>query len=413
MSDDTRLDELLDQLKSDAPKTRRKAAEQLGKHGNPEAIIELSSVYRQEDEDQKVRDAAGKALRQFAAQASPPPRALRILVSLLTLSFMVLVAGNVVLRLGGVEGETEDVTAEFTDVPVASREALLDRLTQDIVANLGAINTLREDYNLGAGKLSCNTEVVKQPAEFTFSEAERLTYSDIAIVVDEMNRAYGFVNDAYLFWDSACAGAAKGTEGEISAGLDALSQGETILITAVDALTYLQENPPVESTSTPEAVEETPASAETPTPAVTDTPAATPSPTVTPMPTVDPTVLRDLERRISNGETAMNSLLNNNWLRVQSGEQSPFGCSVSPIDDDLTDVDPALLAAEPDLATAITDVNTALALARQSSTAYNTGCLNSSLTPAVISQGIADAQAALNAFQSAGSIVEDFNARAQ
>src|SRR5258708_33128268 len=61
---DPTLDRLLDQLFDEDARTRRKAAQELGKLGNPEAIADLVNVYNK-DADAGVRKAAGDALRTY------------------------------------------------------------------------------------------------------------------------------------------------------------------------------------------------------------------------------------------------------------------------------------------------------------------------------------------------------------
>ncbi|MFP4322605.1 MAG: HEAT repeat domain-containing protein, partial [Anaerolineales bacterium] len=92
MADD-KLDTLLEQLRDDDPKARRKAITQLVKHGNPEAIIDISNVYRQADEDPKVREAAAKALKYFAAREKSQGR----LAKMLGLARIVLVVSLVIV----------------------------------------------------------------------------------------------------------------------------------------------------------------------------------------------------------------------------------------------------------------------------------------------------------------------------
>jgi hypothetical protein len=102
-----------------------------------------------------------------------------------------------------------------------------------------------------------------------------------------------------------------------------------------------------------------------------------------------------LVRLVNNTKSSLNALVDSRWLIVQAGGTSAFGCGVDRIESDYTGAPEALLVREPDLAQTIQLINESLALARQTTEAYQSACRTNSYTPELIAQGIQDAQIAL------------------
>lgn len=383
MSDapNSELDSLLDDLHSEEPKIRRKAVEQLAKLGDPNAITELARVYGTDDEDPKVKQAAESALLKFARQESGPSggnSTMRFLSIGLGVSLVVLILLNVVLRLSG---GSDDDTAEAGPSPVPTvgalpRAEMLDYLANSVVVpSLENINTLRTEVTTETGTPACTAIIETLPVTEVLP-AMRTNYPDVVSIIEEMNLAVDAINGVQTTWTSACAGEAVDLT-----SADALLAGAEEIITEVATdIVNAQQNPPTLAVPT-----------ETPTPTPTNTPTYTP----TPRPTVDPTVMSALKRIVDGAIAEMNSLVNNKWTPVQDGGVSPFGCSITSLGEDYV-LPEDVAVAEPDLTALVVILNENLAKARASNQSYETNCLNNNLTPEIISQGLTDAQNALD-----------------
>jgi hypothetical protein len=374
----------------------------LRKAGDPTAIPELARIYQEED-DPVVREAASDALRFFAKQEKSGgggSSALRNVSVLLVISLVALVALNVVTRMGSASDDTDeaDVTATPTAATVPTdRDILMTNYTLRLFEALDDINAMRTDWANGAGALTCEV-TLKRPQPFIVQEIDRQTYPDITFV-DDYNQALTDLQTVTAEYDAACASPELGTEEQRTAAEASLTSIESQLTIVADAMSTASESP-VATIAPP-----------TPVPTATFDVTLTPSPTatVTLVPTLNPevsTVVRELDRRISNTETELNSLINNKWLIVQAGGVSQFGCTGASFADPYDGASEQVLTDEPDLEAIIVVLNEALIAAQASADLYATNCTNGTLNATIIDQGLGQAVTALSNIELAKSELE-------
>jgi hypothetical protein len=257
---------------------------------------------------------------------------------------------------------------------------------------------MRTDWANGAGSLTCEA-TLKRPQPFIVQDIDRQTYPDITFV-DDFNQALTDLQAVTADYDAACDSPELGTEEQRTAAEASLTDIDNLLNTVVAiALNEATVNP-VATIAPP-----------TPVPTATFDVTLTPSPTatVTLVPTLNPNVaptVRELDRRISNTETELNSLINNKWLIVQAGGVSQFGCTGANFNDPYSEASEELLTQEPDLEAIIVVLNEALVAAQASADLYATNCNNGTLNATIIDQGLGQAVAALSNIELAKSELE-------
>jgi hypothetical protein len=402
------LEQLLGQLKDDNPRLRVEACKKLQDLGDPQAIIELSNLYKQEDETPKVKAAAEKALRHFAAQESGQKagggglaKLMRSLASLLSLSLVLLILANAVLRL----------TATTLPEP-SDKVALLSTYQEaNLKPALTNLDLLQQEWNAGAGNLPCAVrDQLQTLPDVTAQPIDLYTYPDLNFV-GALQEATLRLRNVRRLWEVACReNGSKGTQEDfIEAQADLRIAGE-LLTQVLGGL--------ISATTSPLPTNAPPADKQIPStlvPSVTPGPSPTPTntriPTNTPLPTLNPALVSGLERTISNTQAALSSLKADRLEVVRNGEPSQFGCSANTVDPDFTGVAPELLAREPDLGGAIGLLNQALALARTATDFYTATCEAQNFTLANVDAAIAQVDEALTLLELVQGIVDQYKAR--
>lgn len=457
-------DALVEQLQDPDPNVRRKACKGLAASRAPEVIPFLRTAYLQEEDD-RVRQAAYDALAEFKAMqtgarsgkksgSSTLKRLTRMLTVLLVIS---VVFNGVVLVLGSRKDKDNEGTllevATPTDFGVLT-DQVSERLrqAQDDAANLRAEISSHND----SGAVVCNATFFK-PAQIELSEIDRLTYRDIAIIVDRLNLTLFELQQPQIIWDRICTSqAASMTDGlkalgqldQIEPQLNKISETleQAILNpaptwgpTLTPTLTATATSEPTLTTEPGQAetpAGETPATAEpsqtqppdatatpTATPTRTPTPTITPQGTPTPLPTPNldyPAILRDLSQRFS----VIGDLKNNfgtgmidYWQQALEGNPpSPTFCTLSewPAPFAWTDAQLAQLEQEnvgdPQLEQAVTLINDGLGLASQARIIYEPACAAGTLANTSESD-LALAEEALEKLLEAQALVEEIRSR--
>ncbi len=424
---DSNLADLLAQLKSDNPKVRAKACRTLGKRGYPESIPHLVRVYERFGEDEKVREAAKKALEQFVnkmpSKPGTPRRRLstataRRFVIGLSASLVILLLLNVVLRVGGGE-DSENVEAEVI-VPTATpstptpRDELLtayETLYQNMQANFAAMRT---EWGTGTvGNLPCAAQI--QPMESRpLAEIDRITYPDFDVALDvEIARAK--LDVVVERWTLQCSKAEgqRGTLDDFNKSNDGLNALESDLQALGIALAEVRNNPaptigptvtltplPTDTVPAPTA---TPVFTETPAPP-TATATLTPTITLTPEPTIDPNVFNEVIKQLDLGLAASQRLNENYWFRIRDGQRLDFGCSFGVNMPKQYEVAPALTAQHPELGQAVQLLNEGVVLLEQSLNSFSTSCQSGNYN-GVIDTGISNATQAYLNFEQAKNLL--------
>src|SRR5690606_19821430 len=143
--------------------------------GDPQALPELSRVYR-EDDNKQVREAAAKALKQFAAKEGGAKRSfLKPLVPLLSLSLLLLLVLNGLIWGAGIGRPVEPSTPTPIPTPWAYND-LFATLQNDVIFALDDINTVGEQWNAGAGNLNCEGVTLQSPPSCGVSEVDQYVY---------------------------------------------------------------------------------------------------------------------------------------------------------------------------------------------------------------------------------------------
>lgn len=393
------IEELLAQLKDENAKTRRKACENLGELGDPQALPSLALVY-EEDDNKQVRDAAAKALKKFAAKEGGKSR-LKPLIPLLSLSLIALVVLNVLIWGAGLGQPTEASTP--TPIPTPSEYTdLFTTVENDVFLALDDINALRAQWSAGAGNLTCEGVTLKSPSHAGVAEVDQFVYGNLGFVRD-LDFALTRLAAMGSAWQAACASPEKGTVEQAEYALGILSEIEISLAPIAEAIFAAQSAP--QPTQDPAAFTPMP---QTPLPTLTLTPSPSPTITNTPRPTIDPTVLGELQTLVANNQSEIASLLEARWKVVQVGDISGFGCRGVMISDNYTSAPPELLAQEPDLAAAIDILNTALDLARQSNVAYEDRCQNNTFTQTNTDGWVTETQKALDSLGTVAEVLAQY-----
>jgi hypothetical protein len=427
---DSKLAVLLQQLKSDDPKARAKACRALGKRGNPEAIPYLARVYQRFEEDDKVRAAAEKALKQFIKKMPSKPGASKGRISAsagrrwvigLVVSFVVLLLLNVVLRMGS-DGEIVSTEAEAIPTATATpstptpRDVLLatyETLYQNMLTNFVAMKT---EWGTGTpGDLPCTAVV--QPMQVTeLAEIDRITYPDFGFVLD-LNLTLTKMNLTVDSWNLQCSKpeGQQGSLDDFNTNNDRLNALEPEIQAFGPVLAEVKNNPAPTvgptATLTPIPSDTVPAPTETPIPTQapatsTGVPTLTPTITRTPEPTIDPGVLNAVIKELDLGLAASERINVNYWFRIRDGQPLDFGCSFGVTMPTLYDPAPVQVQIEqkPELGTAIQLLNDGIVLLEQSVNSFLTSCQNGNYAGA-ITPGIDNASQAYINFEQAKKLL--------
>jgi hypothetical protein len=290
---DSALEALKQQLKSDDAKARRKACQQLGKLGDHAAIPVLVRVYKDAGEDPKVQEAAADALKRYARQIPSEGGAsgiVKMLVYGLAALFLVLIIGNVVLRLGRGEEEVADTPSGPTprENLIAEYQTLLTEIQADFAL-------MQVEWANEAGLLPCASgDSLARPRERELSEIDKATYPDFAFV-NQLNFAVFRLREQVVrLYDLACASDENSTVQQDIDAANALREIDVALQTVATQLTEAINNPlPTIAPTTPLPPDVLTATAQAPTITPTETPAPTATATLgrlelTPVPTTAP-----------------------------------------------------------------------------------------------------------------------------
>lgn len=198
---------LIKQLAHPEPNMRLKACQDLAKMGDPAVIPALVKVYRNTNEDKKVKAAAGKAIKQYAKNAPKraPGRGLRIAMGMMTVSLIALIAANLLLGGGDDNGETDSTDNTPTeDVQVVYTE-LLANARADLVA-------MQTEWT--SNPLPCTATLNRaQPRPLT-EEPPSERFDEFVVV--PLNDALERLINVATLWDSACAAGGVPPEADLA-----------------------------------------------------------------------------------------------------------------------------------------------------------------------------------------------------
>lgn len=424
-------DDLIEQLHDPNAKARRKAIRRLAAGGDPSAIPLLRNSYLQDDDD-RVRLAAEKALHQFRARQEglgraqrslPPDHALGRLVTALAVLLVGLLAANIGVRaLSRANGESGASADRL--VPAVERSVLERDLRTRLAQMREAMASLRERDRLyrESGALACE-EAGRLLPPLELSEATRQAYqADLTRVAAALDAALPPLHSAQARWDAMCAAGIANMADIVraSAELDqvavdlALAESDLLAAIANPAPTFgpsptptlapsatlaavpgsgnpQAQNPPPTAAST---ATETPIPSPTPLPSMTPSPTPTATPTPLPLPRLEyPAVLRQMSQRLAViGDLRRpyrNGMLDN-WERSQQGEPiSALSCTLDPwpgayewSPEERAQLDqPA--TADPELEEALRLINQGLALAAEARALYEPSCRAQTLADTV------------------------------
>ncbi len=447
-------DSLTEQLREDPdPKVRRRACQKLAATRDPAVIPFLRNAYIQDD-DEKVRDAARRALTQFKAihegkalrRFPVSDRVLRIMLGGLAALFVVsLVLNGLILVLGNDEDSTPKAVEQT--IPT-SRDELVTRIQDTLRAAKTLDASLRGEittYN-DTGRVACPLTYAI-PAPLQLVEIDNYTYPDLEIVAARLDLTLTPLQTALVLLQSACGDPATQTE-KVLLSAAKLDQVEGQLKDVGQLLQRAITNPAptVGPTVTPLPTRTfTPTPTETPVPAsatvpptvtvpATDTPMPTFTPTVTPSPTLTmtptptlpfpgldyPDILSNLSRRyivLGDLQNPYGTGMIDQWQKAQeSGQSSASYCHPVewPASFALTSQQIALLqapdVADPQLEDAVRLQQEGIDLAFQARAIYERDCYALNLASSA-QQGIALAQEALDKLTQSQYLTDAIRAR--
>jgi hypothetical protein len=303
----TELDRLIDQLyeREDDPRAQKAIIRQLVQLGDPEAIVELSTIYNKQDADPGVKRAAADALRVFwrmeqriragkkrGVRRQLPVGLLKRLRFVLAALFILTLLSNVILVV--VRSLPPPPTPVQT-VP-SSRDTLFQTLSQRIVdAQKDEVNLrLRWQELQVHAKLTCPGQF-NAPTNYVAAGIDLTTYPLLQKPTDELNAAIQKLADLRARWANVCvkpndptaADQAAG-DGGASARIADVDTASTMLDSAQLDLTKFKNAPTPTNTLTPSATPTRPTNTPTRTPTPGPTHTASNTPTNTPTPTVTP-----------------------------------------------------------------------------------------------------------------------------
>lgn len=238
MSEDS-VEVLIRQLNDVDQKVRQQACYALARLADPTAIPAIVRLYNDPDEVPAVKKAATQALEKFGSMVpssgqSTWPRYASIGLSL---SLVVLLLLNVVLRLGG--GDEETVTP--TPSGPSDRAALIAEY-QTLLADAKAdAATLREQWR-ESGQLNCSV-TLKRPKEQPLSAVDQAVFPDFGFVI-QLNQAIFQLNNVPLLrFDQECDAGTNGSNENAIASSKTLDSIDALLLTAEDQLNRAVTNP--------------------------------------------------------------------------------------------------------------------------------------------------------------------------
>ena len=448
-------DSLTEQLREDSdPKVRRIACQKLAATRDPAVIPFLRNAYIQDD-DEKVRETARRALVMFKAMHEGKSlRRFPLSERVLTLALGGL-AGLFVISLV-LNGLFLVLDRDDDDESVERIEQTTPSIRSDLVERIQ--DTLREADTLAAslrgeiaayndtGRVACPLPY-QVPPPLQLAEIDNYTYPDLEIVAARLDVTLTPLQTALVLLQSACSDPDTQTEKVLQTATK-LDQVEAQLNDVRSLLSNAITNPaptvgptitPLPTrTFTPEpTATPVPASATAPptatvpatdTPMPTLTPSLTPSPTMTvsptptlPFPDLDyPDILRNLSRRyivLGDLQNTYGTGMVNQWQQAQeSGQTSTSYCQLSewPAPFSLSAQQIALLqapdVADPQLEDAVRLQQEGLDLAYQARTIYERDCYALTLA-ASAQQGIALAQEAQEKLAESQSLTDAIRAR--
>jgi hypothetical protein len=450
-------DALIERLRNDPdPKVRRRACRQLATSRDPAVIPLLRAAYINDD-DERVREAAGEALAIFKAihegktvQRLPvSDHTLRLILSGLAVLLVVSLLLNVSMRvLGSGKDDHKKPSASLQGTPT-DRSTLVSQIQEKLSQEQALVTSLKGEikhYN-DTGQVACPLSY-QISAPIGLSLIDNYTYPDLGIVGAKLDATLPPMQTALVLLNSACADPTTQTEKvlQASAKLDQtdaqLSEVGGLLqkainspaptvgptITPIPTRTFTPEPTETPVPITPTAVSTAAQSptevlGPTSTPAQTATPLVTPSPTATlPFPNLDyAQILRDLSQRY----TVLGDLKNNygtgmidQWQKSTSaeGQTASSFCTLSqwPAPFALTDAQLAELnkptVADPLLEEAIQLQQDGLDLAMQARSLYERDCASLALASSA-QEGIPLAQQAFDKLTQSQTITNQVRAR--
>lgn len=283
-------------------RVRLKACQALAATGDPAVIPFLKNAYLQDD-DERVRDAAERALAMFKAikegktSRSLPvsDRVLSVVFGALLVLFVVSLALHVIPRLdtGGDESETD---TRITGTPTA-RDVLIGTLQEHLAQGQQVASDLRQEivyYNETGtvGRTSCPLTYVI-PTAIALKPIDNYTYPDLKVTAANFDATLLPLQKTLVLINSTCADPAVQTQRVLEASSE-LDKVEALLR---DVAGLLQTNitnpaPTVGPTVTPlPTLTFTPLPTNTATPVTpTLTPSITFTPSITPIASETPTL---------------------------------------------------------------------------------------------------------------------------
>ncbi|MCI0714540.1 MAG: HEAT repeat domain-containing protein [Chloroflexi bacterium] len=383
------LRELVEKLKSNNPKQRRKACADIAKLKNPEAIPVLVRVY-QTDPDEKVRQAAGKALETFRAM-QPRERGgtsplLRTLMLGLGGLLVLLVIGNIALSLIGDGGD--DGGDERRDPgTLADRDTLLTSYTENIEnMETSAAAIVEELSKVPQPDQSPDcSRSIDRPSAFDLTPIEAFTYPDLlaAFGPETVYRTnIDTLNTAYDDFRSDCRNMGVVEVIEITDRLTAVRDAVPGLLDTVNQLRF---NP---------APTRDPALFGQPTETPIPVPTATTVPTQ--VPGIDYATHVDEMLAIIDRQTPGLNTVEGRWLEVQEGTQ-PASCRVPEVSEDEDYELPEGQEGDVNIDASVVLISDALAILRENYSVFANQCPAANLAPFVDEAlvDLADARAKL------------------
>ena len=443
-------DALVEQLQDPEPKARRRACQQLARLDDPKAIPFLRTAYLQED-DERVRQAAAKALAAYKAlQSGQPVRRLPFsdaLLGRIAAGLLILLAASLILhgavkvlesRDDGEEAEpADDVQTEplDRDVLVSRLEAKFQEIEQIASGLRGEL-----DHYHATGEIACGTSrIPPEPAALALIDQQ--VYRDLGLIGSKLDGTLPPLQIAQLRWGRVCE--TKNPEmqailetssrldlvqselGDISGLLQraitdpAPTIGPTVTPAPAATLTLPPGTPTAPPTDTPEpTLTGIPTATATP----TITPTATPSPTATlPFPNLDyRAIIRALDEQfvvLGDLENPYESGMVNRWRQAREGQQpSTSFCTFDewPVPFALTEAQQAELGrpgvADPELEQAARLVADGMDLAYQARALFEPSCAAQTLDQTA-SQGIPLAENAVIKLSEAQGLVDAMRRR--
>jgi hypothetical protein len=381
----------IEKLKSNKPRQRRKACADIAKTKNPEAIPVLVRVY-QADPDEKVREAAAKALKTFRAmqpreRGGTSPLLRNAMIGLGGL-LVLLVIANVLLTV--IDGGDEDGEETVDPGRLADRDTLLVNYTENIESMETSAAAIVEELDKVAPadqSPDCGRSI-DRPSPVELTPIEVFTYPDLVVAFGpetQYRTNIEALNLAYDDYKSNCRNLGAVEVIDLTGRLTAVRDSVPGMLTTVNDLRL---NP--EPTRDPETFG-----------LPTDTPIPVPTATSVPtlLPGIDYATHVDELLAIIDRQTPGLNTVEQRWLDAQEGG-SPSSCRVPEVDENEDYELPEGQEGDVNLDTSVRLVNEALEILRGNYLTFANECPANNLAP-FVDNALLDMSAARANFEEA------------